>query len=297
VRIAYDGEVVTSVRYGDEDTDFRLMMREDLRRKISYLKDLPIPNIQGRLIPLKDVAVLRPGPGPSTYKHYNGERAVTVEADLDNQVTTSLEVTDALFGHFDVDRDWPGMQLALGGEAFETEESVASLLRTFVIAIIAVYFLLVILFNSFSQPILVMIAIPFGIIGVILVFGLHGEPFSFMAIMGVIGLSGVVVNDSLVLVDRINNLRQQKPEADIRTLIANGAADRLRSVILTTLTTVAALIPLAYGIGGTAVFMAPMALALGWGLLLATPATLVLVPCLYAIGQDVAGLTGRRRQS
>jgi multidrug efflux pump subunit AcrB len=293
IRIAYDGEVVTSVRYGDEDVDFRVMVEEKARRRLDYLKELLIPNRQGRLIPLKDVAVLKTGPGPSDYRHYNAERTITVEADLDPDIITSLEVTDAVFSHFDVDRDWAGLRLGLGGEAFETEESVAGLFRTFIIALIGVYFLLVILFNSFSQPFLVMVAIPFGIIGVIIIFGLHGEPFSFMAIMGIIGLSGVVVNDSLVMVSHINDLKKRKQEESILKIVAEGTADRLRAIILTTLTTVVALLPLAYGIGGTAVFMAPMALALGWGLLFATPLTLVLVPCLYIIGHDIGKIFKR----
>jgi multidrug efflux pump subunit AcrB len=218
---------------------------------------------------------------------------VTVEADVIADIITPLEVTEAVFDHFDVDRDWSGLQLGVGGEVFETEESMAGLFRTLVIAVIAIYFLLVILFNSLTQPLLVMVAIPFGIIGVIIAFGFHGEPFSFMAIMGLIGLSGVVVNDSLVMVNHINDLRRQKHGENILRIVAEGTADRLRAIILTTLTTVVALLPLAYGIGGTAVFMAPMALALGWGLLLATPLTLVLVPCLYMVGHDVGRIFQR----
>ncbi|UCC44931.1 MAG: efflux RND transporter permease subunit, partial [Candidatus Zixiibacteriota bacterium] len=295
VRIAYDGEAVTSVRYGDEDVDFRIMMQPEVRKQLDYLTDLPIPNRQGRLIPLGEVASLRTGPGPSDYRHYDGERTVTVEADVDMDIITPLEVTDAVFDNFDVDRDWPGLQLGLGGEAFETEESVAGLLRTFLIAMIGVYFLLVILFNSFSQPFLVMVAIPFGIIGVIVAFALHGEPFSFTAIMGIIGLSGVVVNDSLVMVSHINDLRRQRPDDSLLRIVAEGTSNRLRAIVLTTITTVVALLPLAYGIGGTAVFMAPMALALGWGLFFATPLTLVLVPCLYVVGQDIGRIFRRSK--
>ena len=297
VRIAYDGEVVTSVRYGDEEVDFRIMMQERARSRLDYLRELTIPNRQGRLIPLKDVAKLVTHPGPSDYRHYNGERTVTIEADVDVDVVTSLEVTESVLEHFDVDRDWPGMQIGIGGEAFETEKSVDSLFMTFIIAIVAIYFLLVILFNSFSQPFLVMVAIPFGVTGVILAFGIHGEPFSFMAIMGIIGLSGVVVNDSLVMVSHINDLKRQRKGASISAIVAEGTANRLRAVILTTLTTVAALLPLAYGIGGTAAFMAPMALSLGWGLVFATPLTLVLLPCLCVIGDDLGRLLRLRKRA
>lgn len=287
VRIAYDGQVVTSVRYGDEDVDFRVMIQEKARKQLSYLNELLIPNRQARLIPLKQVASLRSGPGPSDYRHFNGERTVTIEADVEQDKITPLEVTEAVQKKFDLDKDWPGIQLALRGEVFETQQSMAGLFRTLVIAVIGIYFLLVLLFNSLTQPFLVMAAIPFGITGVIVAFGLHGEPFSFVGIMGIIGLSGVVVNDSLVLVNHINEQRKQKPEKNIRKIVSEGTADRLRAIILTTLTTIAALLPLAYGLGGTSAFMAPMALALGWGLVFATPLTLVLVPCLFMIGQDI----------
>ena len=295
VRIAYDGEVVTSNRYGDDDVDFRVLIEKSARRRLSYLNKILIPNRQGRLIPLNEVAYLKSGPGKSDFRHLDGERTITIEADIEQNLTTPLEVTGAVVNHFDVDRDWPGIQLGLGGELFETEKSMAGLFRTLIIAVIGIYFLLVLLFNSLTQPFLVMMAIPFGIIGVIFVFGFSGEPLSFVAIMGIIGLSGVVVNDSLVLVNHINDLKLKKTGESLKQIIAEGTSDRLRAIVLTTLTTVAALLPLAYGLGGTAAFMAPMALALGWGLLFATPLTLVLLPCLYMIGQDISGIFGRNK--
>ncbi len=182
------------------------------------------------------------------------------------------------------------MRIIAGGEAQETEESMGGLFKTFVIAVVGIYFLLVLLFNSFTQPFLVMVAIPFGIAGVIIAFALHGTPLGFIGMLGVVGLAGVVVNDSLVLVDHINQLRQERPEEGVFELIVEGASNRLRPVLLTTLTTLAGLLPLAYGIGGSDPYMAPMALALGYGLLFATPLTLVLVPCLYMIFHDI----GRR---
>ncbi len=294
VRIAYDGEVVTSVRYGDEDVNFRVMLEKKVKKRLKNLTELLIPNRQGRLIPLKEVAWLRSGPGKADYRHFDGERTVTVEADVNQDKITPLEVTDSVFDHFNVDKDWPGMQLTIGGELFETEESMAGLFRTLIIAVVGIYFLLVLLFNSLTQPFLVMMAIPFGIIGVIAVFAFHGEPFSFMAMMGIIGLSGVVVNDSLVLVNHLNELKRKNPGTSLPEVVAEGTSDRLRAIVMTTLTTVAALLPLAYGLGGTAIFMAPMALALGWGLVFATPLTLILIPCLYMTGQDIARIFRKR---
>ena len=292
-RIAYDGEVVTSVRYGDEDVDFRVMLEESVRQREDYLRRLLIPNRQGRLIPLSEVASFETGPGPSTYRHFNGERAITIEADVLKGTTTPVGATNAVLRRFNLDRDFPGTRFVVGGEAMETQESMMSLARTFILAIIGIYFLLILLFNSVTQPFLVMIAIPFGAVGVIVAFALHGQPFGFVALLGFIGLAGVVVNDSLVLVSHLNDLRKGRPDEPLLNLVAEGTADRLRPIIMTTLTTVSALIPLAYGFGGSDPFMAPMALALGYGLLCATPLTLILVPCLYVIGQDVLRLFGR----
>ncbi len=286
VRIAYDGEVVTSVRYGEEDVDFRVLFEEKARRQLDYMKKLPVPNRMGRLIPLSDVARLETGPGPADYRHYNGERVTTIEGDVDQDVVTPLEVTDQVFEHFNLDRDWPGMRFELAGEAFETQQSVANLLKTLIIAILGVYFILVVLFNSFTQPLLVMVAIPFALVGVIVAFTLHREPMSFMGMLGVIGLAGVVVNDSLVLVSHLNDIKRTGQHKSFGQMVGEGTADRLRPIILTTLTTVAGLLPLAYGWGGTDVFIAPMALALGYGLVFATPLTLILVPCLYTIQND-----------
>jgi len=292
IRIAYDGEVVTSVRYGDEDVDFRVMLHEKVRRRLDDLSELLIPNQQGQLVKLKTVTSFKTGPGPADYHHYDGERTITVTADLVPGTITSLEATEAVLNHFDLNPDWPGMRIISGGEAQETEESMSGLFRTFVIAIVGIYFLLVLLFNSFTQPFLVMAAIPFGIIGVIIAFALHGEPLGFIGMLGVVGLAGVVVNDSLVLVDHVNQLRRERPDESVFELIVEGATDRLRPVLLTTLTTLAGLLPLAYGIGGSDPYMAPMALALAYGLLFATPLTLILVPCLYMISKDIGRKVG-----
>jgi multidrug efflux pump subunit AcrB len=287
LRIAYDGEVITSVRYGDEDVDFRVLLQEKARAQPEYLGELLIPNRQGRLIPLKGTAKLQTGPGPSNYYHFDRERTITITADVTKGIITPLEATAAVQNHFQLERDWPGIRFVVGGEAEETQESMASLIRAFIIAVIGIYFLLILLFNSLSQPIMVMIAIPFAIIGVIFSFALHGEPLGFVAMLGIIGLSGVVVNDSLVLVNHINGLRQRRPDESISKLVAEGTTARLRAVILTTLTTVVGLLPLAYGLGGTDPYMAPMALALAYGLLFATPLTLLLVPSLYVIREDL----------
>jgi multidrug efflux pump subunit AcrB len=304
VRIAYDGQVVTSMRDGDEDIKFRVILSEKARKNVNFLTRLSIPNRQGRLIKLGEVASLKTSPGLDAYHHFDGERTITIQADVDRDVTTPLLVTQAMMKQFDMEKDWPGMQIKIGGEAEESQKAWLNLLFSFLVAFIGIYFLLVLLFNSFSQPVLVLVAIPFGIVGVIIALALHNEPLTFLVMIGVIGLVGVVVNDSLVLVSRINELRKKRPAGKLKKrelrehnlrFIAEGTSDRLRAIILTTLTTSAGLLPLAYGIGGESLWMSPMALALGYGLIFATPLTLVLIPCMYAIGIDLRRVFSRKK--
>jgi multidrug efflux pump subunit AcrB len=294
--VAYDGQQATTIRQGDEEVAYRVQLEPGFRAEERFLLNLPVPNRQGRLIRLKEVAAVRTIPGLNAYRHYEGKRATSVTSDIDTDVTTALEVGNAVSAQFNME-DWPGLELVVSGEAQETGESIVHLAVSFAIACVGIYFLLVLLFDSFGQPFLVLAAIPFGCIGVILALALHGEPLGFLAMVGLIGLSGVVVNDSLVLVSHLNELRKRHPQADLRRLIAEGTADRLRAILLTTLTTAAGVLPLAYGMGGYDLYMAPMALTLGWGLLFATLLTLMLVPSLYLIGHDVGRLFGRDRDS
>jgi multidrug efflux pump subunit AcrB len=295
VRIAYDGDVVTSVRYGDEDVDFRVIFPARVRKNPEFLSELVIPNAggPGRLTKLGKVARFVNAPGPATFGHYKGDRAITISGDIDQNVTTALEVSDTLRAAFDVDRDYPGMRIDIGGEAEESAKSLRELSVTLGIAAVGVYFLLILLFNSLWQPVLVMLAVPFGLVGVIVGFSIHDVPLGFLAATGVIGMIGVVVNDSLVLVNHVNDLHAAYPQQNFRSIVAEGAADRLRAILLTTVSTVAGLLPLAYGFGGADPYMGPMALALGWGLLFATPLTLILVPCVFMIGDDIGRLFSR----
>jgi multidrug efflux pump subunit AcrB len=286
--------VVTRVRYKDEDVGFRVILEEEIRRTPDYLGSLKIPNRGGRLISLSEVAAFQTSPGQASFFHYEGERAITISSDLaEGSSLTPLEATQAVMDHFDLDRVWPGMRFIMGGEAEEQLESMQSLMIAMLIATVGIYFILVILFNSLTQPILVMFAIPFGLIGIIGAFALHGETLGFMASMGMIGMMGVVVNDSLILVNFINIHRKEDPNSKFLRIVAEGTAGRLRPIILTSVTTVAGLLPTAYGLGGDDPFIAPMALALGYGILFATPLTLILLPCLYMVQHDIGKLVRR----
>ena len=222
-----------------------------------------------------------------------GNGAITITADIIHDKVTAREATLAAIGSIDLDRDFPGMRLVAGGETEETMESMRGLMIAFVFGIVGIYFLLVLLFDSFLQPFLVLIAVPFGLIGVIVAFALHNTTLSFLAMIGTVGLIGVVVNDSLVLVDRLNSMRKENPDMPILDLVVAGTCRRFRAISLTTLTTAAGLLPLAYGLGGADLYMGPMALALGYGIVFATPLTLMLVPSLYLVSADIGRLFKR----
>ncbi|MBA3581291.1 MAG: efflux RND transporter permease subunit [Gammaproteobacteria bacterium] len=286
IRTAYEGQIATTVRYGDEDVDFRVVFTKTARSNLRQVLDISIANRTGRLIPLRNVAQLESSVGPANYNHYNGERIILISGDVDKATTTAVAVAAQVQQHINLEK-YPGMRLLVGGEAEETAATQKQLLIIFFMAIMGIYFILMLLFNSATQPFIVLATIPFGMLGVIITFGLHNEPLSFIAMMGVIGMLGVVVNDALVLVDYFNEQRLKNPTMPLHELVASGTADRLRAIILTSVSTVAGLLPLAYGIGGADANMAPMALALGYGLVFATPLTLVLIPSMYLIGHDV----------
>jgi len=301
IRTANEGQVATTTRYGDEDVDFRVGLADEHRRGVAFLKHLKVTNKQGELINLEEVATFTERTGVYALYHEEGEPTITLTGEVDETLITPLEVMAAVQQEFDFDklREYPGVRLDIGGEAADSQQAITDILTSFALAAVGIYFLLMLLFNSLTQPLIVLATIPFGVAGVIFALALHGiTQTTFFAGIGVVGLAGVVVNDALVLVDHLNGLKRRHttPSTPLRVtteLIAQGAADRLRPVLLTTVTTVAGLLPLTYGVGGEDAMMAPMAMALGYGLLFATPITLILLPCLYMIQLDVQAVAAR----
>ncbi len=298
VRLAWDGEVATTLRQGDEDVGFRVRLAPASLRDEEALARLRVANDQGRLVRLAEAARFGEDPAPNAWRHHDGQRAITITAGIDAEVTTPLETVERVLAQLEPAGDRPGARVVVSGEAAQSRLSMAGLLAAFGLAVAGIYFLLVLQLDSFAQPLLVLVTVPFGIVGVIVTLAAHGEPLGFLAVVGTIGLAGVVVNDAIVLVSHLNSLRRKHPEAgpaEIRAMVASGTADRLRAVILTTVTTTAGMIPLAYGLGGYDLYMAPMALTLGYGLLFATPLTLILLPALYLTGMDLGRRLHRRR--
>ena len=292
LRIAFDGVNATSIVRKNEEINIRVRFPKKHRQNIRNVLELHIRNRQGRLIPLKSFARLSTVRAETAIYHRHGDVTTTITAQTDS-ATSPKKVTDLIIHKYSKKlNNYPDVSFSYGGEAAKSIESVKSLLIAFILGIIAIYLILVLLFNSVTQPVIVLLAIPFGLIGVIWAFYFHGQVFSFLAMLGVIGLSGIVVNNSLMMVEFINKLIAGKAKdgnfrsEDLIEDIVVGATRRLRPIIITTVTTVIGLLPTAYGIGGSDPLIAPMVLAIAWGLLLSTQISLVLIPSFYMANLD-----------
>lgn len=295
VYTAFQGLEATVIREAHEETKVRVKLAEPYRDRIDYLRTLRIPNHQGRLIELSRVVRLVEGVGVTGIYHLDGERVLSVYGDVDptNKAVTAASIASAVGREFgDLYREHPGYRLDYGGEFEETRKTVWSMVRAMITALLLIYAILVVQFRSFLQPFTVLISIPFGLIGVIFALILHGKPISMMAMLGMVGMAGVVVNDAIVLVSFINNLRADG--MPLMEAVIEGARRRVRPILLTSVTTVLGLAPVIYGIGGYEPFVAPAAIVLAYGLLFATFLTLLVVPCMYSLGADLRARLARR---
>ncbi|TGL90641.1 efflux RND transporter permease subunit [Leptospira congkakensis] len=282
INTALQGTVPTKIKRADEEVDVRVRFPEEYRASLTHLNKVYVNNLTGNLIPVSRLTSYDRNPGRASINHLDGKRLLTVTSNIDETVSTSRQVNvEAKKLTEGIIAKYPGYSVRFSGENKDTEESMASLGRAFLVGLLIIYMILASLFRSLAQPLIVMSAIPFAVIGVIFAFLLHGQPFSFLAFLGIIGLAGVVVNDSIVLVDCANQLRLENPNKSTFDLLVEAGSIRLRAVILTTVTTVLGLLPTAYGIGGKDPFLVPMALAFGWGLAFATFITLIMVPVFY----------------
>lgn len=295
IRAAVDGLRVTTTRYITEEVDVTIRYPEDVE-DISALQNLRVPNSRGGLIPLSSIAKFDEKTGYTTVRHKEGLRVIRVFANIDETKTSSIKLNKLVSDNKDV---WIAeyknkVKVHFGGEAEKNKESFIDLFKSFVFALIAIFFLLAIQFNSLGYPLIVMLAIPFGVVGVILSFYVHDilwkpMPLSFFSTMGMVALTGVVVNSSMILLVFIQRAREDGMDAMEAILLAGRR--RLRAVVLTAATTVVGLLPTAYGWGGADPFVAPMALALSWGLAFATLITLIVIPAALAVSIEISEIS------
>ncbi len=292
VRTAIEGAKATTYREADEAIDVIVKYEEDTLGNLSELNNLLIATPTGAIVPLKDVADITEEKGYSDIRRFDGERAITVYASVDRAKTTSFKVNQVLIGTFaNVESLYPGYQLDFRGLFDEIIESFSELWKLFIVGLLLIYVVLGAQFKSFIQPIIIMFAVPFGMIGAMVGLLLANATLSMVAMFGIVALSGIVVNDSIVLIDFINSYRERGHNKWYAIL--KGGYVRLRPIILTSLTTIIGLIPMAVGLGGKSPIWMPMAYTIIFGLALATTMTLFVMPALYAITTDLRGLVLR----
>ncbi|MCD4813401.1 efflux RND transporter permease subunit [bacterium] len=287
LRAAIAGIELKTLKKLGEDVAVMVRVNEQSISTLDELLDLRVPNNRGNRILMREIVTVERGTAYSTLVHKNGRRTISVIGSVD-QIKTNVNAVNQKISELleTLKKKYTTTAFEIGGEQKEMMEGFMDLARAFLIAIFLIFIILATLFNSVIQPLIIMLAIPFGFIGVMLTLLLHGMPISFMAFMGFIGLSGVVVNDSLILVSFVNNLiKDGKP---VEEAVIEGAKTRLRPVILTTVTTAVGLFPLAYGwFGGEEPFIRPMAIVFSWGLVFATIVTLFIIPCFWVIVKNM----------
>ena len=286
LRNAFYGAEALRQQRGRNEIRVKVRLPREQRIRQHDLEHLLIRTPQGRDVPLAQIAEVKPGRSYTAINRRNGRRTVMVTANVEpisqtSQVQRTLE-TEILP---QLVRDFPGLSYAWEGRQQDMMESTSKLFGGLLLALFAIYALLAIPFGSYYQPLIVMIAIPFGIVGAVFGHILLGYSLSLMSMMGIVALCGVVVNDSLVLIDYSN--RQKRTGLSAYEAIFRAGGRRFRPVLLTTLTTFGGLAPMIFETSRQARFMIPMAISLGFGILFATTISLIIVPCLYLLADDV----------
>lgn len=296
LRTAFEGVEVASVRRGTDDVDIIVKHPEADRSRAGVLGDLRValPGTQAggaiRRVPLREVAALKQSVGPASVHHEDRLRSVVVSADVDEVVGNSTRILRSLetelAGLFDGE---PAYSVRVRGQAEEQAESLAGLGAAAIISGLLIYLVLGTLFQSFLQPLVIMFIIPFAGVGMVFGHAIMDRSITLMSLIGLLALAGVVVNDSLILVDFIGQRRRQGVE--LMQAVMDSGKLRFRPILLTSVTTMLGLMPLTFFATGQARFLQPMAISIFFGLSLATLLILILVPVAYLVLEDVVVMT------
>ncbi|MAT94211.1 MAG: cobalt-zinc-cadmium resistance protein [Halioglobus sp.] len=286
VRQAFYGYEAQRIQRGKDDVRVMVRYPADERRSLGDLEGMRIRTADGTEVPFASVARASLARGYTTIRRIDGNRVVTVTANVDRALTTPEHVIGAIEEEVlpAVLATHPGVSYTLAGEAEERSESMASLQSTTLLALLVIYALLAIPLQSYLQPLVIMSVIPFGVVGAILGHLLLGRDLVFFSLLGIVALAGVVVNSSLVLVDFIN--KQRAAGVATQWAVSHAGTARFRPIILTSITTFVGLTPIMLDTTISTHIFRPMAISLGFGVLVGTVITLFLVPCLYMVLQD-----------
>ena len=285
VNTAIDGEVVTRYDAGDEEqVDVRLRYGQGVRESLSDIERMPLASAQGQVFPLDNVASITRGEGPVEINRIDQTRAVSIYGDhVDVDMGTAVEEVEAKVAALDLPA---GIDYEFGGETEWMQDAFDDLFLALMLAIVIVFMLLAGQFESYWQPLVVIFSVPFGLVGVVAGLLLTGRSLNVASYIGVIMMVGIVVNNAIVLLDYIN-IRMKDSESRLDA-ISEACQIRLRPILMTTLTTVLAMFPLSLGIGEGAEIQAPIATAVIGGLLVSTVSTLIIMPVLYTVFDDLS---------
>ena len=291
VRSAFYGAEALRQQRGRNEIKVMVTLPESQRISEYDIEQLLIQTPTGGDVPLHQVAEVTRSRAYTSIERRDGRRTLEVTADVEPRRATSQVLATLRSDTLPrLARDYPGLTYDFEGRQADMRKSMASLMGGFVIAMIVIYALLAIPFRSYIQPVIVMAAIPFGLVGAVIGHIIMGYSLSIISMMGLVALAGVVVNDSLVMIVYANNLRRQGASALVA--IAQAGIRRFRPILLTTITTFGGLAPMIFETSRQARFMIPMAISLGYGILFATLITLLLVPSLYLIIDDIRSRYG-----
>lgn len=288
IKTAFDGVIISNIVEHNESIDFRLRIDKKGVTDISYLENLGVMNSAGNLIKFSRFVTFEEKEALSEIYHIDGERTISVYGQLDKTKISPTKIMQLLEDKFKSDGK---VDVEIAGEPKENAKIFGDLSIAAMMAIVGIFLVISLILNSFSLPIIVMSAIPFAVIGIMYSAWAHSLDISMFVGMSVIGLAGVIVNDSIVMVFTIQDLMKESGFSPKQ--IIEGAVSRLRPVCLTTVTTVLGLLPTGYGIGGSDPFISPMCLTLAYGLMFGTTVILILVPTFYFIKLDVLNLKNK----
>jgi multidrug efflux pump subunit AcrB len=293
VRQAYYGAEAQRVQRGRDDIKVLVRYSESERRSLASIHNMRIRLQSGQEVPFHTVAEMKEGRGYATINRADRRQIVTVSAKIDKDIANANEINALLRDKVLVDlkNDVPGLFYSFEGKEKQRMESIGSLMDGLSFALLAIFSILAVQLRSYSQPLIIMSVIPVGFVGAAIGHMLLGFPISFFSMFGLVALSGVVVNDSLILMDMINRLRAQGMAVN-QAIIAAGQR-RFRPIMFTTLTTCAGLGPIISEKSLQAQFLIPMAISLAFGVTFATLITLVVVPALVKIRSQFGELMHR----
>ena len=289
VRQAFYGEEAQRIQRGRDDIRVMVRYPSSERRSLGDLENMRVRTPDGGEVPFGQVAVVEPGRGYASITRVNRNRTVNVTASVDPTVTSAGEVLTDLETEIlpEVLARYPGVFYSFEGAMAEQQESIAGLQLGFVVGLFVIFALLAVPLKSYVQPLIIMTAIPFGLVGAVWGHMVMGLDVTMMSMFGLVALTGVVVNDSLVMVDFIN--RKREKHVDLTVAVREAGVSRFRSILLTSLTTFFGLVPLMVERSFSAAFLVPMAVSLAFGVIFATFITLILVPTAYLILEDLKG--------